>query len=88
MARVPEDTPPDDALAAVIARYGGPAATGGLRAEDLTIAFVHGTQSAGVTAWYAADLAPGAYVAFCFVPDPVNGMPHVMLGMTQIVEVE
>lgn len=86
MARVPEGTSADDALAAVIARYG--AAAGGLRAEDLPIAFVHGTQSAGVTAWYAADLAPGAYVAFCFVPDPVNGIPHVMLGMTQIVEVE
>lgn len=88
MVRVPEGTAADDALAAVIDRYGGPAAAGGLRAEDLPIAFVHGTQSAGVTAWYAADLAPGAYVAFCFVPDPVNGIPHVMLGMTQIVEVE
>jgi hypothetical protein len=88
MARVPAGTSADDALAAVIARYGGPAAAGGLRAEDLPIAFVHGTQSAGVTAWYATDLAPGAYVAFCFVPDYVNGIPHVMLGMTQIVEVE
>jgi hypothetical protein len=88
MARVPEGTSADDALAAVIARYGGPAAAGGLRAEDLTIAFLHGTQSAGVTAWYAADLTPGAYVAFCFIPDPVNGVPHVMLGMTQIIEVE
>lgn len=88
MLRVPEGAAADDALAAVIARYGGPAAAGGLRAEDLTIAFIHGTQSAGVTAWYAADLTPGAYVAFCFIPDPVNGIPHVMLGMTEIVEVE
>ncbi|MEZ4565237.1 MAG: hypothetical protein R2853_21155 [Thermomicrobiales bacterium] len=87
MARVPEGTAADDALAAVIARYGGPAAAGGVRVEDLTIAFVHGTQAAGVTAWYAADLTPGAYVAFCFIPDPVNGVPHVMLGMTRIVEV-
>ena len=56
--------------------------------EDLTIAFVRGTQSAGVTAWYTADLTPGTYLAVCFIPDPVNGIPHVMLGMTQIVEVE
>ncbi len=90
MAHVPDGTAADDALAAFFARYGDPAATpaGGLRAEDLTIAFVHGTQSAGTTAWYAADLTPGTYLAVCFIPDPVNGIPHAMLGMTQIVEVE
>ena len=47
-----------------------------------------GTQSAGVTAWYTADLTPGTYVAVCFIPDPVKGIPHVMYGMTQIIEVE
>lgn len=88
LARLPGGTTADDALAAVIARYGGPAAAGGLGADELTIAFVPGTQSAGVTAWYAVDLTPGTYFAVCFVPDPVNGIPHAMLGMTQIIEVE
>jgi hypothetical protein len=61
---------------------------GELSSEDLTIAFVMGTQSAGVTAWYTADLTPGSYLAVCFVPDPVHGIPHAMYGMTQIIEVE
>jgi hypothetical protein len=89
MARVPKGTTADEALAAFFARYWDPAATtaGGLSPEDLTIAFVRGTQSAGTTAWYTADLTPGTYFAVCFIPDPVNGIPHVMLGMTQIVEV-
>jgi hypothetical protein len=89
LARVPEGTTADEALAAFFARYGDPAATpaGGVSAEDLTIVFVHGTQSAGVTAWYITDLTPGTYFAGCFIPDPVNGIPHAMLGMTQIIEV-
>jgi hypothetical protein len=90
MARVPAGTTADEALAAFFARCGEPAATvdGGLRAEDLTIAFVRGTQSAGTTAWYTADLTPGTYFVVCFIPDPVKGIPHVMYGMSQIVEVE
>jgi hypothetical protein len=90
MARVPEGTTVDEGLAAFFARYGDPGAAqaGGLSAEDFTIAFVRGTQSAGITAWYTADLTPGAYLAVCFIPDPVKGVPHVMYGMTQIVEVE
>lgn len=89
LARVPHGTTVEAGLAAFFARYGDPAAApaGGLRPEELTLAFVRGTQSAGVTAWYTADLAPGTYLAVCFIPDPVNGIPHVMLGMTQIVEV-
>jgi hypothetical protein len=81
----------DDGLAAFFARYGDPAATAasGLSAEDLTFAFVWGTQSAGTTAWYTADLTPGTctYLAVCSIPDPVNGVPHVMYGMSQIIDV-
>jgi hypothetical protein len=29
------------------------------------------------------DLAPGNYVALCFVPDPATGKPHVALGMVR-----
>jgi hypothetical protein len=90
LARVPEGTTAEEGLAAISTRFGGPAATatGELSAEDLTIAFVMGTQSAGVTAWYTADLTPGSYLAVCFVPDPVQGIPHAMYGMTQIIEVK
>jgi hypothetical protein len=89
LARVPKGTTAEEGLAALSTRFGGPAATssGEVRSEDVTIAFVMGTQSAGTTAWYTADLTPGTYVAVCFVPDRVNGIPHAMLGMTQIVEV-
>jgi len=29
------------------------------------------------------DLAPGTYVALCFIADPETGMPHLMEGMAQ-----
>jgi plastocyanin len=29
------------------------------------------------------DLAPGEYVALCFIPDPATGKPHVALGMVR-----
>jgi hypothetical protein len=38
-------------------------------------------QSGGTTVWPVLDLEPGHYLALCFVPDPRNGMPHVMEGM-------
>jgi hypothetical protein len=33
------------------------------------------------TNWAVLDLAPGEYVAICFVPDPATGAPHFALGM-------
>ncbi|MEZ4529990.1 MAG: hypothetical protein R2855_03080 [Thermomicrobiales bacterium] len=27
------------------------------------------------------DLAPGTYIAVCFIPDMATGMPHAMMGM-------
>jgi hypothetical protein len=86
MARVPKGTTVDDGLAAFFARYGDPA--GRSSVADLTLAFVRGTRSAGTTAWHAVDLAPGTYLAVCFIPDPMKGVPHAMYGMTQIIEVE
>lgn len=36
----------------------------------------------GMTNWLMLDLAPGNYVAICFVPSPANGFaPHFALGM-------
>jgi hypothetical protein len=43
--------------------------------------------SPGQTAWLALDLAPGTYLALCFVPDDETGAPHALLGMAQIFTV-
>ncbi len=35
----------------------------------------------GGRAWVEVDLTPGDYAAFCAIPDPATGKPHLMLGM-------
>jgi hypothetical protein len=37
--------------------------------------------AAGMRGWAVLDLAPGEYLAVCFVPDPASGQPHAALGM-------
>jgi hypothetical protein len=44
--------------------------------------------SAGRTAWLVVDLAPGSYLAACFVPDRDSGAPHAFLGMLDVFTVE
>jgi hypothetical protein len=43
--------------------------------------------SPGRTAWIALDLAPGNYVALCFIPDKETHAPHAALGMVSIFTV-
>lgn len=93
MAGVPEGTTIDDAMALFatfeMAEEDAMATPGGgLSFENITPVLDTADQSAGVTAWYTADIAPGTYLLLCFVPDAESGVPHAMLGMTQIVEVE
>jgi hypothetical protein len=93
LSRVPEGTTVEDALAlfeAFEAMAADPQATpaGSLTPDELEGVLSTADQSAGVTAWYTADLAPGTYLAICFVPDQESGVPHALLGMTQIIEVE
>lgn len=38
--------------------------------------------------WYAFDLEPGTYVAFCWVSGPGDVPPHLLLGMYAIFTVE
>ena len=87
---VPAGTTVEDALALLFGMGADPAAapTGGLGFDDLVPVLDTTDQSHDVTAWYAADLAPGTYLLACYVPDPGSGAPHAMLGMAQIVEVE
>ena len=90
MGRVPDGTTLDDIMA-MFASFEDPMATpaaDGLSFEDIDLVLDTADQSAGVTAWYTAELEPGTYLAVCFVPDPESGTPHAMLGMTQLVEVE
>lgn len=44
--------------------------------------------STGQTNWYAFDLAPGQYIAFCFVSGPGEVPIHAALGMFKIFTVE
>jgi hypothetical protein len=46
-----------------------------------------GWLSPGLTAWTEVDLAPGTYVALCFVYDPETGLPHVAMGMVAVFTV-
>ena len=43
---------------------------------------------AGQTAYLPVELSPGEYVAYCLVPDPRSGEPHVMLGMFRAIHVD
>ena len=46
-----------------------------------------GVLSSGQTNWLALDLAPGTYIALCFVPDEQTGAPHAAMGMVQVFTV-
>ena len=89
MGTVPDGTTVEDVLA-LFATFEDPAATppAGLSFETVDEVLSSGDQSAGATAWYAADIPAGTYFATCFITDPETGMPHALLGMTQIVVVE
>jgi hypothetical protein len=43
--------------------------------------------SEGVSIWIEVDLAPGYYVAMCFLPDPGGEAPHAFMGMVDSFEV-
>lgn len=86
---VPDGTTVDDALAAFEAFWNptaSPAASFSFAETPELLGT--GDQSAGVTAWYAVDFPGGTVVVACFVTDPETGMPHAMLGMTEIVVIE
>lgn len=62
-------------------------APGGLGFADLIPVGGVGYLSPGQTAWAVLDLAPGTYVALCFVPDRETGMPHAAMGMAAVFTV-
>jgi hypothetical protein len=40
-----------------------------------------GAELPGNGGWFQADVTPGAYIAFCLVPDEQTGIPHAASGM-------
>lgn len=88
LIKTPRPVTMDQVMAVLMAGPGATPAPGGL--DPATIEGVGGiaTISPGTTAWYITDLAPGTYVALCFVPDKDSGAPHAMMGMIQVFTVE
>ncbi|MDQ3523529.1 MAG: hypothetical protein M3451_00540 [Chloroflexota bacterium] len=91
---VPAGTTADEVLALFESEFGDPAASpvatpvGALTFDDVEEGWGSGDQSGGVTAWYAIDLDPGTHVVVCFVTDPETGLPHIMLGMIDVIDLE
>lgn len=42
----------------------------------------------GEMAFVTADLTPGDYLLICFIPDPNDGIPHMLKGMVQGFSIE
>lgn len=45
----------------------------------------NGAVSSGLSNYLTLNLEPGRYIFLCFVPDPADGVPHVMKGMVREV---
>jgi hypothetical protein len=59
----------------------------GLGFEDLNDVYASLPFSSGQFNVVELDLEPGTYALICFLPDP-SGMPHVMMGMVEIIVVD
>jgi len=57
--------------------------SGGRGSPPFTSAGGVGAVTIGTSAYGHFDLAPGNYLALCYVPDGAGGMPHAALGMVQ-----
>lgn len=79
----------DDVLAVLQADMTGtPAVVDFNPEEDFQTVFFSGNQSGGSTMWLAVDLQTGPHVMLCFVMDPETGLPHALLGMVEVIDVE
>lgn len=55
---------------------------------DATVpVFLTPAQSIGVTTWQQIELEAGTYAAACFFPTAGTGVPHAMVGMTEVFKV-
>ena len=85
----PEPFTVDQALAAFTALFGGgtpeagtpdPNALDPSRLQDVDSSSL---VSSGLSEWTQFDLAPGNYIALCFIPDRETSMPHALMGMAK-----
>jgi hypothetical protein len=42
----------------------------------------------GAVAYLPVELPAGTYLAYCLIPDPASGSPHVEMGMLRVIHVE
>ena len=88
LARSPEPVTTEQVIELMASESEGATPTGGGPSfGDFEPVGGIGWLSPGLTAWTEVDLAPGTYVALCFVFDPETGMPHVAMGMVAVFTV-
>ena len=95
LASVPDGTTEEQVLELLNAFFGPPATPEAgatpvepaLGPDDYVEVGFTGILSSGQANWLEFDLAPGTYVAICFIPDQETGMPHVMMGMLEVFTV-
>lgn len=79
---------PDEVISGLMATFGGtPVADGFSFGSIVGDALGSPVLSYGQTVWLDVNLAPGNYVAVCFLPDPGGAEPHIFHGMVDAFEV-
>jgi hypothetical protein len=86
--KVPDGTTAANIEATMRVEMGGTPEAEVLDFADLSIVGFAADQSGGTTQWVTVTLEPGTHAAFCFIADPESGMPHAMMGMYEVFEVQ
>jgi hypothetical protein len=76
----------EEAHAGVMALMTGSSPTADFMMSEAP-AFVTPALAGGGTAWIEVNFEPGFYLAICFIADPGQETPHVMMGMIKSFEV-
>ena len=89
LVKGPDDLTMDDVMAILEAQATGGTPPPGVPDPETDFEDVAETSvlSAGKSTWLEFDLAPGTYVALCFVPNRETGLPHAAMGMVQLFTV-
>jgi hypothetical protein len=76
----------EEALAGLMSLMSGASPTADFMISDFPL-FVTPGVAGGGTVWIEVSFEPGAYLALCFISDPDEETPHVMMGMIKSFEV-
>ncbi|HVL23412.1 MAG TPA: hypothetical protein VM450_04960 [Thermomicrobiales bacterium] len=88
LQKVPDGTTKANIEATLQAEMGGTPEAEVLDFADLSVAGLSADQSGGTTQWVTVTLEAGTHAAMCFIADPESGMPHAMMGMYEVFEIE